>query len=40
MFVLFLVYDVAEDDIYDIPDDLQNLIPKWQDVYKTMNIFL
>jgi len=27
--LLFLVYDAPEDeDIYDIPDDLQNLIPK------------
>jgi len=26
--VLFLVYDAPDEDIYDIPDDLQNLIPK------------
>ena len=28
--LLLLVYDVAENDVYDIPDDRQNLIPKWQ----------
>ena len=32
-FFIVWVYDVAEDDTYDIPDDLVNLIPKWHVVY-------